>query len=62
MIPIDDEGVEEMKEIRADDSVKIGAIQDDGVVCNGEGVIQEDISEDFDGDICEGIKFEGTND
>ena len=62
MIPIDDEGVEEMKEIRADDSVKIGAIQDDGVVCNGEGVIHENIAENFDCDISEGVEIDGADD
>ena len=51
-----------MEEVRADNCVEIGAIQDDGVVCDREGVIQEDISEDFDGDIREGIKFEGADD
>ena len=51
MVPIYDESFKEMEEIRADDSIEIGTIQDDGVVCNGEGVIHENIAENLDGDI-----------
>ena len=62
MFPTYDEGVEKVEEVRANNCVEIGAVQNDGVVCNREGVIQEDISEDFNGDVCEGVKFEGAGD
>ena len=62
MFPTYDESIEKVEEVRADNSVETGTVQDGGVVCNGKGVIQEDISEDFDGDVCEGIKFEGADD
>ena len=51
-----------MEEVRADNCVEIGAVQDDGVVCDRKGIIQEDISENFDSDVCEGIKFEEADD
>ena len=51
MFPTYDESIEKVKEVRADDGVEIGAIQNGGVACNGEGVIHENIAENLDGDI-----------
>ena len=50
-----------MEEVGANNSVEIGAIQNDGVICDGEGVIYEDIAENFDGDISEGVEVDGAD-
>ena len=58
MFPTYDESVEEVEEVRANNSVETGAAQNDSVVCDGQGVIDENISENFDGDVSERVKFD----
>ena len=62
MFTTNDESVEKVEEVGADNSIEIGAAQNNGVVCDRKGIIQENISENFDGDVCKGIKFEGADD
>ena len=61
MFPTYDEGVEKVEEVRANNSVEIGAAQNDGVVCDGEGIIQENVSKNLDGDISEGGEVDGAD-
>ena len=62
MFPTYDESIEKVEEVRADDGIEIGAIQNNGVVCNGKGVIYEDIAENLDGDVGDGVKTDGADD
>ena len=61
MFPAYDESIEKVEEVRADNGIEIGAIQNDGVVCDGEGIIQEDVAENFNGDISEGVEVDGAD-
>ena len=62
VFPTYDEGVEKVEEIRADNCVEMGAVQNDGVVCDREGIIHENIAENLDGDISEGVEINGADD
>ena len=39
MFPTYNKSVEKVEEVRANDSVEIGAAQNGGVVCDGKGII-----------------------
>ena len=60
--PTDDESLEKIEKIGAYYGVEIGTIQDDGIVCDGEGIIHEDVSENFDGNVGEGVESDGADD
>ena len=62
ILPVDNESLEEMEEVGAYDGIEIGAIQNDGIVCDGEGIVHENIAENFDGDVSEGVKVDGADD
>ena len=44
-----------MEEVGADNGVEIGAVQNDGIVCDGEGIVHENIAENFDGEVKSGL-------
>ena len=44
IFPTNDEILKEVEKVGTNNCIEIGTVQDDGVVCDGEGIIHENIA------------------